>query len=418
MTDALSARDYFQAFDVLNVDGKKYGYYRLAALEERGLTKLAALPYSIRVLLEATLRNCDEFAVSKADVENLARWTPNDLGSLEVPFKPARVILQDFTGVPAVVDLAAMRSTMKRLGGDPKKINPLIPVDLVVDHSIQTDYFGSADSLQKNIDREFERNAERYSLLRWAQRSLDNFNAVPPSVGIIHQVNLEFLARVASTVANDETKAAGLDGLVFPDSVVGTDSHTVMINGLGVLGWGVGGIEAEAVMLGQPYYMLAPQVVGFELKGSLKAGVTGTDLALTIVQILRKEGVVGKFVEYFGDGATSLPVADRAVLANMGPEYGATTGFFPIDEKTLDFLRETGRDAETVALVEAYSKAQGLFRSADAPTPKKRKIATAAASSSFVISRLTDNPLSAILKQAEKKICGMPGASFGTREGG
>lgn len=376
MTDALSARDYFQAFDVLNVNGKKYGYYRLAALEERGLTKLAALPYSIRVLLEATLRNCDEFAVSKADVENLARWTPNDLGSLEVPFKPARVILQDFTGVPAVVDLAAMRSAMKRLGGDPKKINPLIPVDLVVDHSIQTDYFGSADSLQKNIDREFERNAERYSLLRWAQRSLDNFNAVPPSVGIIHQVNLEFLARVASTVSNDETKAAGLDGLVFPDSVVGTDSHTVMINGLGVLGWGVGGIEAEAVMLGQPYYMLAPQVVGFELKGSLKAGVTGTDLALTIVQILRKEGVVGKFVEYFGDGATSLPVADRAVLANMGPEYGATTGFFPIDEKTLDFLRETGRDAETVALVEAYSKAQGLFRSADAPTPNYTKVLT------------------------------------------
>lgn len=375
MADQSTPRDYFKSFDVLNVNGKQYGYYRLGALEEQGLTKLAALPYAIRVLLEATLRNCDDFAVSEADVKNLAAWTP-DVASFEIPFKPARVILQDFTGVPAVVDLAAMRSAMKRLGGDPKKINPLIPVDAVVDHSVQTDNFGAADSLEKNVIREFERNGERYSLLRWAQRSLDNFSVVPPSVGIIHQVNLEYIAKVAATGVNAESEARGLDGVVYPDSVVGTDSHTVMINGLGVLGWGVGGIEAEAVMLGQPYYMLAPQVVGFELKGKLSAGVTGTDLALTIVQALRKEGVVGKFVEYFGDGAEQLDVADRAVLANMGPEYGATTGFFPIDAKTLQFLRDTGRDEAQVALVEAYAKAQGLFRSPDAPTPAYTKVLT------------------------------------------
>ncbi|MCF0234532.1 MAG: aconitate hydratase AcnA, partial [Thermoguttaceae bacterium] len=259
----------------------------------------------------------------------------------------------------------------RRLGGDPKKINPLIPVDLIVDHSVQTDYYGSADALEKNVARDFERNAERYSLLRWAQGSVDNFNAIPPSVGIIHQVNLEYLAKVVMTTPAADSD---LDGIAFPDSVVGTDSHTVMIDGLGVLGWGVGGIEAEAVMLGQPYYMLAPQVVGFELMGKLPAGVVGTDLALTITQILRKEGVVGKFVEYFGEGATALPVADRAVLANMGPEYGATTGFFPVDAETIKFLRETGRDEEQIALVEAYAKAQGLFRDADAPTPKYTKV--------------------------------------------
>ncbi len=375
MAGKSTPRDYFNSFDVLNVNGKKFGYYRLGALEEQGLVKLAALPYAIRVLLEATLRNCDDFAVTEEDVRNLARWTPN-VASFEIPFKPGRVILQDFTGVPAVVDLAAMRSAMKRLGGDPKKINPLIPVDAVVDHSVQTDYFGSNDALQKNVNREFERNAERYSLLRWAQNSLDNFSVVPPAVGIVHQINLEYLAKVAATCKNAESDARGLDGVVYPDSVVGTDSHTVMINGLGVLGWGVGGIEAEAVMLGQPYYMLAPQVVGFELTGKLSAGVTGTDLALTIVQTLRKEGVVGKFVEYFGDGATQLDVADRAVLANMGPEYGATTGFFPIDAKTLQFLRDTGRAEEQIALVEAYAKAQGLYREPDAPTPAYTKVLT------------------------------------------
>ena len=376
MTETLSASDYFNSFDILNVNGKKYGYYRLGALEDRGLTQLSSLPYGIRVLLEATLRHCDNFAVTETDVKSLAGWTSNATTSVEIPFKPARVILQDFTGVPAVVDLAAMRSAMKRLGGDPNKINPLIPVDAVVDHSIQTDYFGSQDALQKNVNREFERNAERYSLLRWAQRSLDNFTVVPPAVGIIHQVNLEYLGRVVCQSTGAFAESAGVDAIVYPDSVVGTDSHTVMINGLGVLGWGVGGIEAEAVMLGQPYYMLAPQVVGFELKGQLRGGVTGTDLALTIVQILRKEGVVGKFVEYFGDGATNLEVPDRAVLANMGPEYGATTGFFPIDEKTLQFLRDTGRTPEHVALVEAYAKAQCLFRSADAPTPCYSKVLT------------------------------------------
>lgn len=365
-------RDYFHSFDVLNVNHKKYGYYRLGALEEQGLAKLESLPYAIRTLLEATLRNCDDFAVSENDVKNLARWSA-DANSFEIPFKPARVILQDFTGVPAVVDLAAMRSAMKRLGGDPEKINPLIPVDAVVDHSVQTDFFGSRDALEKNVKREFERNGERYSLLRWAQRSLDNFSVVPPAVGIIHQVNLEYLAKVVVAAKNDVAKETGVDAVVYPDSVVGTDSHTVMINGLGVLGWGVGGIEAEAVMLGQPYYMLAPQVVGFELTGKLAEGVTGTDLALTIVQALRKEGVVGKFVEYFGDGAARLDVPDRAVLANMGPEYGATTGFFPIDEKTIQFLRDTGRDAEQVALVEAYSKAQGLFRARGAATPSYTK---------------------------------------------
>ena len=372
MTDALASRDYFKAFDRLRVGGDEYGYYRLAALEERGLTTLASLPYSIRTLLEATLRNCDNFAVAEEDVVNLAKWSP-DGSSFEIPFKPARVILQDFTGVPAVVDLAAMRSAMKRLGGDPNKINPLIPVDIVVDHSVQTDYFGAKDALDKNVAREFERNGERYSLLRWAQRSLDNFNAIPPAVGIIHQVNLEYLAKV---VACQSCADANVKGVLYPDSVVGTDSHTVMINGLGVLGWGVGGIEAEAVMLGQPYYMLAPQVVGFELRGKLSGGVTGTDLALTIVQILRKEGVVGKFVEYFGEGATNLDVADRAVLANMGPEYGATTGFFPIDAKTIQFLRDTGRPAAQVEVVEAYAKAQGLYRGASAPTPAYTKILT------------------------------------------
>ncbi|MDO5309573.1 MAG: aconitate hydratase AcnA [Planctomycetia bacterium] len=373
MTDALSSRDYFKSLSTLTVGGKRYGYYRLLALEERGLTTLSRLPYSIRALLEATLRNCDEFAVSRADVENLARWTATLDHSIEIPFKPARVILQDFTGVPAVVDLAAMRSAMQRLGGDPKKINPLIPVDIVVDHSVQTDYFGSNDALDLNVKREFERNGERYSLLRWAQRSLDNFRATPPSVGIIHQVNLEYLARVVATTSDSATRDAGFDALAFPDTVVGTDSHTVMINGLGVLGWGVGGIEAEAVMLGQPYYMLAPEVIGFELTGSLCAGVTGTDLALTIVQILRREGVVGKFVEYFGDGVDRLSTPDRAVLANMGPEYGATTGYFPIDAQTIEFLRETGRSEEQIALVEAYAQAQGLYRTSDSPVPEYTK---------------------------------------------
>lgn len=361
--------DPFNAVTPIEIGGKHYSYYRLAALEEARLCRLSALPFSIRVLLEAVLRSCDDFSVTADDVKNLAGWTPEKaISGIEIPFKPARVILQDFTGVPAVVDLAAMRSAIRRLGGDAKKINPLIPVDLVIDHSIQTDYFGTQDAAAKNVDLEFSRNAERYALLHWAQGSLDNFRAVPPSVGIIHQLNLEYLGRV---VMNGEAPAE--ESLLYPDSVVGTDSHTVMIGGLGVLGWGVGGIEAEAVMLGQPYYMLAPSVIGFELTGSLADGVTATDLVLTITQMLRREGVVGKFVEFFGEGADRMPVADRAVIANMGPEYGATIGFFPVDGKTLDFLRATGRSAARVERIEAYCRAQSLFRDENSPLPNYSK---------------------------------------------
>lgn len=358
--------DPFQALASLTVSGRTYPYYRLENLQKQGLCQLNKLPFSIRVLLESVLRSCDGHAVTEDDVRRLAAWNPEmTAAGVEVPFKPARVILQDFTGVPAVVDLAALRSAMARLGGDPKKINPLIPVDLVIDHSIQTDFYGTQDSAQKNVELEFQRNAERYALLHWAQESLDNFRAVPPSIGIIHQINLEYLARLVMRGNSD---------LLYPDSVVGTDSHTVMIGGLGVLGWGVGGIEAEAVMLGQPYYMLAPEVIGVELIGVLNPGVTATDLVLTITEMLRKEGVVGKFVEYFGPGAIAMPVADRAVLANMAPEYGATIGFFPVDEKTIDFLRATGRAPERVELIEAYCRAQSLFRTADSVTPNYTKV--------------------------------------------
>lgn len=362
--------DPFSARSVLSTENGNYSYYALSALEKSALTRISELPFSIRVLLESVLRRCDGHMVTEKDVKRLAAWTPETARhGIEIPFMPARVILQDFTGVPCVVDLAAMRSAVKRLGGDPKKINPLIPVDLVIDHSIQTDSYGTSESLEENIALEFQRNRERYSLLKWAQKSLNNFKAVPPSVGIIHQVNLEYLGRVVMTDSFDEGQT-----IAYPDSVVGTDSHTVMINGLGVLGWGVGGIEAEAVMLGQPYYMLAPEVIGFELKGKLPEGVTGTDLVLTITEILRKEGVVGKFVEYFGEGTASMPVADRAVIANMGPEYGATMGFFPVDAKTIDFLSKTGRSPEKIALIEAYCRAQRLFREADSPIPNYSKV--------------------------------------------
>ena len=351
-----------QSYSTLAIDGKTYNYCPLDSL---GID-LASLPYSIRILLESVLRNCDGFQITETDVKNLAGWNSQTLADIEVPFKPARVILQDFTGVPAVVDLAAMRSAMYKSGGDPEKINPLIPVDLIIDHSIQTDFAGTSDALKKNTALEFERNAERYALLHWGQKSLSNFRVVPPSVGIIHQVNLEFLADVVHYRESDN--------FLYPDSVLGTDSHTVMINGLGVLGWGVGGIEAEAVMLGQPYYMLAPQVVGMELTGSLPPGVTATDLVLTLTELFRKEGVVGKFVEYFGTGAAKMPLTDRAVVANMAPEYGATMGFFPVDNKTLEFLRQTGRSPQQIAIVEAYCKAQHLFWSPDAPTPKYSKV--------------------------------------------
>jgi aconitate hydratase len=326
--------------------------YRLNKLTELGLGNLDKLPFSIKVLLESALRNMDGFAVTEADVKGVAAWNATKVNAVELPFKPARVILQDFTGVPAVVDLAAMRSAMKRAGGDPQKINPLVPVDLVIDHSVQVDQFGSQVALFENGKMEFERNMERYEFLKWGQKAFRNFSVVPPATGIVHQVNLEYLAKVVVT----------RDGAAFPDSLVGTDSHTTMINGLGVVGWGVGGIEAEACMLGQPIYMVTPQVVGFKLHGQLPEGSTATDLVLTVTQILRSHGVVEKFVEFYGDGLASMTVADRATIANMAPEYGATMGFFPVDEQTLAYLRLTGRDAGQIDLVERYCKEQGLWR--------------------------------------------------------
>ena len=327
-------------------------YFSLPQLEKQGFGNIATLPLCLKVLLESCLRNCDGFQVTEADIAKLAKWDAAAIPSDEIPFKPARVLLQDFTGVPATVDLAAMRSAMQRTGGDPRKINPLVPVDLVIDHSVQVDYFGRPDAEEKNVAMEFERNRERYELLKWAQKSFNNYRVVPPSNGICHQVNLEYLAHVVMV----------RDGVALPDSVVGTDSHTTMINGLGIVGWGVGGIEAEACMLGQPIYMLAPQVVGFRLTGQLPEGATATDLVLTITQILRKHGVVEKFVEYFGDGLDSMTVSDRATIANMSPEYGATIGLFPIDEQTLAYLRLTGRDEKNIDLVERYCKEQGLWR--------------------------------------------------------
>jgi len=343
--------------------------YRLRALDDAGVTNTARLPYSIRTVLEALLRTCDGYEVTESDVRSLATWNAAKPAETEIPFKPARVVLQDFTGVPCVVDLAAMRAAMRRLGGDPARINPLVPVDLVIDHSVQVDFFGAADSLEKNVDIEFERNAERYAFLRWGQQAFDNFRVVPPAIGIVHQVNLEFLA---GCVFLRDDPAVGKGGLkvAVPDTLVGTDSHTTMINGLGVVGWGVGGIEAEAVMLGQALSLLLPEVVGFELTGRLPAGATATDLVLTVTEILRKEGVVGKFVEFFGAGLSGMSLADRATIANMAPEYGATMGFFPIDAETLAYLRLTGREPAQVELVERYTKEQGLFRTDAAPTPE------------------------------------------------
>ncbi|MBI3932463.1 MAG: aconitate hydratase AcnA [Acidobacteria bacterium] len=338
--------------------------YRLSALERAGLAPgLARLPFSIRLLLEAVLRNVDGELVTEEDVRRLAAWNAAAPKDVELPFMPARVILQDFTGVPAVVDLASMRAAVKRLGGDPRRINPLVPVDLVVDHSVQVDVFASRDALRRNAELEFQRNRERYEFLRWGQKAFQNFRVVPPATGIVHQVNLEYLAKVVmSRSAEGETVA-------FPDTLVGTDSHTTMINGLGVLGWGVGGIEAEAVMLGQPLYMVTPQVVGFKLMGRLREGVTATDLVLTVTQMLRNKGVVEKFVEFYGPGLSQMSLADRATIANMAPEYGATCGFFPVDGETLEYLRRTGRPPETVELVERYSKEQGLFRTESTPDP-------------------------------------------------
>ncbi len=357
-SDPFSARDTFYTGD------GQAGIYRLSRLEDLGLGDISALPYSIRNLLEAVLRTCDGYIVREEDVTNLAQWHAASPAKVEIPFKPARVVLQDFTGVPAVVDLAAMRSAMQRLGGSPRKINPLIPVDLVIDHSVQVDRFGAGGALEQNVEFEFQRNQERYEFLRWGQQAFDNFRAVPPNVGIVHQVNLEFLAQ-GVFLREDHAGAVAL-----PDTLVGTDSHTTMINGLGVVGWGVGGIEAEGVMLGQPIYMLMPEVVGFELTGKLPAGATATDLVLTVTQKLREFGVVGKFVEFYGDGVTNMTLADRATIANMSPEYGATMGYFPVDDETLHYMRTTGRSRRQVELVERYTKEQGTFRTAESPVPK------------------------------------------------
>ncbi|MED3922397.1 aconitate hydratase AcnA [Priestia aryabhattai] len=351
----MTKKDVFNARSSFDLNGSTYNYYRLQALEEAGLGNVSKLPYSIKVLLESVLRQVDGRVITKEHVENLAKWGTKDIKDIDVPFKPSRVILQDFTGVPAVVDLASLRKAMADLGGNPDKINPEIPVDLVVDHSVQVDKAGTADSLRINMDLEFQRNTERYNFLSWAQKSFNNYRAVPPATGIVHQVNLEYLANVVHAVEEDGEFVA------FPDSLVGTDSHTTMINGIGVLGWGVGGIEAEAGMLGQPSYFPVPEVIGVKLVGELPNGTTATDLALKVTQVLRQKGVVGKFVEFFGPGVAELPLADRATIANMAPEYGATCGFFPVDAEALAYMRLTGRDEKDIQVVEQYTKANGLF---------------------------------------------------------
>jgi len=358
----MSSKDSFGVRAKLTVGGASHDYFSLQALEKAGFGNLTRLPYSIRVLVENLLRHEDGRSTTAADIEFVARWDGVPVEK-EINFMPARVLLQDFTGVPAVVDLAAMRDALKKLGADPARANPLLRADLVIDHSVQVDQFGTPEAFSANALIEFQRNRERYAFLRWGQSAFRNFRVVPPDTGIVHQVNLEFLAPVVYS-ANGNGRA-----LVYPDTVVGTDSHTTMINGLGVVGWGVGGIEAEACMLGQPISMLLPPVVGFKLSGRLPEGATATDLVLTVVQMLRKRGVVGKFVEYYGPGLDALSVADRATIANMGPEYGATIGFFPVDAATLEYLRMTNRPPEQVALVEAYTKEQGLFRTAGAPEP-------------------------------------------------
>ncbi len=346
------------------LNGKTYNYYRLAALEEAGIAKVSRLPYSVKVLLESVLRQHDGYVIKDEHVEELAKWGKDANKEAEVPFKPSRVILQDFTGVPVVVDLAALRSAMAEMGGDPDKINPEIPVDLVIDHSVQVDRYGSEDALRANMEFEFERNAERYQFLNWAQKAYDNYRAVPPATGIVHQVNLEYLANVVHAIENEDGTFEA-----FPDTLVGTDSHTTMINGIGVLGWGVGGIEAEAGMLGQPSYFPIPEVIGVKMTGELPNGATATDLALKVTETLRKKGVVGKFVEFFGPGVTTLPLADRATIANMAPEYGATCGFFPVDEEALTYMRLTARTEEQIAVTKEYLKANDMFFTVDNEDP-------------------------------------------------
>jgi aconitate hydratase len=357
-------QDFFNTRDRLRTSHGDYVIYRLSRLEDQGLTKIDKLPFSMRIMLESVLRNCNEIEITRQDVINTAAWQPKMARPTNLPYRPARVLMQDFTGVPAVVDLAAMRAAISRLGGDPRKINPLVPVDLVIDHSVQVDFFAIPEALKLNAEREFERNRERYEFLHWGQRAFDNFQVVPPATGIVHQVNLEYLAQVVLAREEDGEMVA------FPDTLVGTDSHTTMINGLGVVGWGVGGIEAEAAMLGQPVDMLAPEVIGFKLVGSLREGVTATDLTLTVTQMLRQHGVVGKFVEFYGPGLSNMSLPDRATIANMSPEYGATMGFFPVDDETLRYMRLTGRPEEVIERVERYCKEQGLFRTDDTPDPE------------------------------------------------
>jgi aconitate hydratase len=355
----------FSALDSLRAGDRAYGYFRLDALERRGVGKLSRLPFSLKILLENLLRREDGRTVTRDDIEALARYDGHSRQEREIAFTPARVLLQDFTGVPCVVDLAAMRDAMAEMGGDARLINPLQPVELVIDHSVQVDYFGADGSLAKNTDLEFERNLERYAFLKWGQSALKDFRVVPPGTGIVHQVNIEYLARVVFGAANASEEPT----LAFPDTAVGTDSHTTMVNGLGVLAWGVGGIEAEAAMLGQPVTMLIPEVVGFRLEGAMREGVTATDLVLTVAQMLRQKGVVGKFVEFYGPGLSALPVVDRTTISNMSPEFGSTVAIFPIDDRTLEYLQLTGRSREQIELVEAYAKAQTLFRTDETPDP-------------------------------------------------
>jgi len=357
--------DSFKCRRTLKVGKRAYDYFDLKEAEANGLEGIARLPFSLKVLLENLLRHEDGRSVTADDIRAMADWLTARKSDREIAFRPARVLMQDFTGVPAVVDLAAMRDAMAHLGGDPQKINPLAPVDLVIDHSVMVDAFGSDRAFQFNVDKEYERNLERYAFLRWGAGAFDNFRVVPPGTGICHQVNLEYLAQTVWT-----KKANGSEAMAYPDTLVGTDSHTTMVNGLSVLGWGVGGIEAEAAMLGQPISMLIPEVVGFRMTGRLREGVTATDLVLTVTEMLRRAGVVGKFVEFFGKGLDNLPLEDRATIANMAPEYGATCGFFPIDKETLAYLEATGRKDSRISLVEAYARAQGLFREDDTPDPE------------------------------------------------
>ena len=355
----------FNTHVTFKIGNEKFTIYSLKQLEKQIKRPINRLPFSLKILLESILRNENGIEITQDDIINLAGWNAKNVKKIELPFLPARVILQDFTGVPAVVDLAALRSAAVRLGGNPQKVNPQIPVDLVIDHSVQVDRFGSASALAFNAKKEFERNRERYEFLKWATHTFKNFRAVPPATGIVHQVNLEFLGKVVQKkqIENGER-------VLFPDTLVGTDSHTPMINGLGILGWGVGGIEAEATMLGQPYYMVTPEVIGFKLTGKLSEGATATDLVLTVTEILRKKGVVGKFVEFYGAGLSSLTLADRATISNMSPEYGATVGYFPVDDETLNYMRNSGRSEELVKIVEFYCKEQGLFRTDDTPDPE------------------------------------------------